>query len=258
MECGKEHNHDERYALIDHTHSEFNDTVAFRNQTDFHSQAIFHMELGLTDWETTGAATEDDKVWLHCESDNSGALRIEKNDGQAHTLAPLHCADITAEGNITCSTVNGINISTIKEEMFDMMYPVGTVYLSYNGSLPTLGSEIRGEWELIEEGRFLRSARDESGQGEQTGGSETHSHTTGDCTLTVSQIPSHSHAQYVTANSSGSALRRDYDGDGSCQPYAQGVNTGTTGGSQPHNHGSTSTESNLPPYFTVYMYKRVA
>ena len=29
-----------------HTHNEFNDTVAFRNQTDFHSQAIFHMELG--------------------------------------------------------------------------------------------------------------------------------------------------------------------------------------------------------------------
>ena len=139
-----------------------------------------------------------------------------------------------------------------------MMYPVGTVYLSYNGSLPTLGSEIRGEWELIEEGRFLRSARDESGQGEQTGGSETHTHTTGDCTLTVSQIPSHSHAQYVTANSSGSAARRDWTGDGSSTAYAQGVNTGATGGSQPHNHGSTSTESNLPPYFTVYMYKRVA
>lgn len=48
-------------------------------------------------------------------------------------------------------------------------------------------------------------------------------------TLTVNEMPSHSHGQYVTANSGGSAIRNDWTSDGSSLPYSQGVNTGGAG-----------------------------
>lgn len=49
-------------------------------------------------------------------------------------------------------------------------------------------------------------------------------------TLTINEMPSHSHAQYVTANSGGSAIRNDYVADASGLAYPQGQVTGSTGG----------------------------
>lgn len=52
---------------------------------------------------------------------------------------------------------------------------------------------------------------------------------------TVAELPSHSHDQYVTANSGGSSIRIDYKADASSVTYAQNQNTGATGGNQAHN-----------------------
>ena len=93
----------------------------FYKQVEFHAQAMFAFELGLDDWQKPSGDTplEDWRVCLHCESSNNGALRIEKNDGQAHSLAPLHCA------NITCGTVNGVNLSNLMENIFDILLEKG-------------------------------------------------------------------------------------------------------------------------------------
>ncbi|MGY4893537.1 MAG: tail fiber protein [Candidatus Saccharimonadota bacterium] len=48
-------------------------------------------------------------------------------------------------------------------------------------------------------------------------------------TLTTNEMPSHSHAQRVTANSGGSAIRNDWSSDGSSSPYTQGATTGSNG-----------------------------
>ncbi len=53
-------------------------------------------------------------------------------------------------------------------------------------------------------------------------------------TLTVNEMPSHSHAQYVTANSGGVAVRNDWSSDGSSMPYSQGINTSSTGSGAPY------------------------
>lgn len=55
-------------------------------------------------------------------------------------------------------------------------------------------------------------------------------------TLSLAEMPSHSHAQYVTANSGGTAIRRDYSSDGDGGAYPQGMNTGGAGSSAAHNN----------------------
>lgn len=61
-------------------------------------------------------------------------------------------------------------------------------------------------------------------------------------------MPAHRHAQYVTANSGGSAVRNDYSGDATGYFYPQGVDTAFTVTGKSHN--------NTPPYLSVYMWKR--
>jgi len=53
--------------------------------------------------------------------------------------------------------------------------------------------------------------------------------------LTVAEMAAHNHAEVVTANSGGSAIRNDYSADGAGGVYYQGINTGSAGGGQAFN-----------------------
>lgn len=53
-------------------------------------------------------------------------------------------------------------------------------------------------------------------------------------TLTVEEMPSHSHEQYVTANVGYTATRLDFNSEGNSERYPQ-CQTGEAGGDQPHN-----------------------
>lgn len=55
-----------------------------------------------------------------------------------------------------------------------------------------------GKWQRIK-GRFLLAADEENYPPGSTGGEATH-------TLTVAEMPAHSHAQYVTANSGSQGI----------------------------------------------------
>lgn len=86
----------------------------------------------------------------------------------------------------------------------------------------------------------------------ETGGSDTATFTmegtVGDCTLTIEQMPRHTHSNETYGDLVGA-------GQGQVQWYAtRQSTTGFTGGSQPHTHpieGTVSVERSLPPYYAL-------
>lgn len=122
-------------------------------------------------------------------------------------------------------------------EIMLTLYPVGAVYISVNSTSPA--SLFGGTWESIG-GRFLLGA-DATYTAGSTGGEAAH-------TLTVNEMPSHSHKIYM----SGIAGEGAFWGpnDVTPQSMASANSTDSNGGNQPHN--------NMPPYLAVNMWKRVS
>jgi len=135
----------------------------------------------------------------------------------------------------------------------DLFSAIGTAYGSGDGSttfnLPDL------------QDKFPRGKDSGASLGD-TGGAETvdlsHSHTTGDHTLTLDEMPAHDH--------DGTYATMEYPGAGSLtylKPFATGDTTVTDsqGGGSAHNHGATGSEGSsaqnvMNPYVVVnYMIK---
>ena len=116
-------------------------------------------------------------------------------------------------------------------------YPVGAIYISADSTSPA--SLFGGTWEQLKD-RFLLGAGDTYSAG-STGGEATH-------TLTVGEMPSHSHEVRCVRYRSGAGP--NVSGNGSLKYVHETFDTYSSGGDQPHN--------NMPPYFAVYMWKRIA
>ena len=134
----------------------------------------------------------------------------------------------------------------------DLIYPVGSIYMSVNATNPK--ELFGGTWEQIQ-GKFLLGMSSSYPAGSQ-GGEAEH-------TLTVEEMPSHRHpfagsgdfsnydGSYSSINKQGSAYSGEpglYNGaDYSSRGY---IAMQHAGGGQPHN--------NMPPYLAVYIWKRTA
>ena len=121
----------------------------------------------------------------------------------------------------------------------DNIYPIGSIFISTNTTNPS--TYFGGNWERIE-GRFLLAADDSTYKIGSTGGEAT-------VTLTVNQIPSHSHTLGFATQNNGSS----YDMPIRARAYgsaASNYSTSNAGGNQAHN--------NMPPYLVVYIWKRIS
>lgn len=131
-------------------------------------------------------------------------------------------------------------------------YPVGSIYLSVNDTSPA--ELFGGTWEQLKD-RFLLAAGDTYAAG-RTGGEAQH-------TLTVDEIPAHQHEEKIgdqsepqgvnvlkrkikNGTNSGAEIEARWQATG----LGDSVMTNYSGGSKPHN--------NMPPYLSVYMWKRIA
>ena len=101
-------------------------------------------------------------------------------------------------------------------------------------------------------GRFVMAA-DVTRPPGAIGGVEEHDHaiTVHPHTLTVEQMPSHTHNYGASATVVTSALQGETGGRGMVPDYPHNTTT-ANGGSQPHTHGaSSSSNSSLPPYYAL-------
>lgn len=133
----------------------------------------------------------------------------------------------------------------VKSDLLNMVYPVGSIYMSVNNVSPA--SFLGGTWEQIQ-GRFLLAA-DGAHPAGSTGGEETVS-------LTAEQNGPHQHMgltvdgtsiawTWPTVSIPGSGNNGTLTTDGTTVPVS-----GSSGGGAPHN--------NMPPYLAVYVWKRTA
>ena len=143
------------------------------------------------------------------------------------------------------------------------LYPVGSVYT--NASVSTNPATLLGfgTWTAFGTGRVLvgvdsgNTAFDTLGE---TGGSAdaivvSHTHT---ATSSVSD-PGHSHSILMsssqnTSNGTPSKLSTTQNQTGNTESATTGISVSTSISST----GSSATNANLPPYITVYMWKRTA
>ena len=154
------------------------------------------------------------------------------------------------------------------------IYPVGSIYMSVNNVDPSL--VFGGTWSQIKD-RFLLACGDTYNNGE-TGGAANHtpSGTVGNHTLTVEEMPAHTHVVEggTVALPSGQYIATSWEDLGveNASPTATDtrITGGTsgldidgtaksTGGGQAHNHSFTGISADtMPPYLAVNVWVRTA
>lgn len=172
-------------------------------------------------------------------SDNANVLKGNGTWGQVATQSIADSAVTTNKINAGAVTVAKLD----KSGLLDLFYPVGSYYET---SDTTFDPNVSWGGTWAEDTNGLATVAYDSAQTEfdtvgETGGEKTH-------TLVINEMPSHTHDQYVTANS-GPNPRSSYTGDGQFAAYYQ-CQTGYKGGDQPHN--------NLQPYIVVKRWHRTA
>ncbi len=144
--------------------------------------------------------------------------------------------------NTAVATLNAAKLD--KAELLDAVYPIGSLYMSVNAADPN--TLFGGTWERLKD-RFLLAAGDTYAAG-ATGGEAAH-------TLTVEEMPSHNHSLSDQIDKNSIKLGSmggdtNYALSKRAASYDHNLATNNTGGGAAHN--------NMPPYLTVYMWKRTA
>lgn len=134
--------------------------------------------------------------------------------------------------------LNALNPSGGGKAIVDIVYPVGSIYMSVNSTSPS--TLFGGTWEQLEN-RFLIGAGDTYTAGSK-GGEATH-------TLTRSELPG-SIAVIKYMNYGGAHFGTIVESN----PSAWTVATND----EDINISTGSAHNNLPPYIAVYMWKRTA
>ena len=153
--------------------------------------------------------------------------------------------------------LQGANTQKIKwSSLLNKLWPVGSIYQSTSSTSPA--SFLGGTWERIKD-RFLLAAGDTYSAG-STGGEAVH-------TLTVQELPEVSGT--VGFNSAGNKLglisSNEVNGVFSVGQMSDGEfyptgNSGGTKGARAFSFrlGGSAAHNNMPPYLTVYVWKRTA
>lgn len=225
--------------------------------------AVYEAEFSAVDTlgtvKTVTAMSGTAAVAFHLREGGQGAAfgKRAESDG-------FHCAwdaDFDGAVRVGSLTVGG-------KSLLDLVYPVGAVYMSLTSTSPA--TLFGGTWTAIE-GKFLLSA-DANHAAATTGGAESHS-------LTTAQLPAHSHRVlgYTDAENVGHDhgvpnIKTGQSGEYGAYAETWGYGSGSRDLNTyyvdiTHNHrvdiasqttGSGGAFSLMPPYLSVYMWRRTA
>lgn len=176
---------------------------------------------------------------------------------------------LDSDGNLIVNSITANNIggesTTDNQSICNLIYPVGSIYMSVNEVEPS--TLFGGTWEKLKD-RFLLGSGDTFSNGATGGNSET--------TLTVANLPKHSHSFSATTNSSGNhthtiagiagRVAGNWNGvvaSANCSDRAW--STCNTTGNHTHTVSGNTNEvgngdkfDNKPPYLVVNIWKRTA
>ena len=242
--------------------------------TDALSQADEHLRLIKSTLKSTfpsvtGAVTATHTAINTKVAEPVSAITSDGSSPSINTSAGVTAANLrtllgVTEGAITTATDSGGEVTPalatgitaaevwnlIKAEALNSTYPIGAIYTAITSGSPQ--AVFGGTWVSFGQGRvlvghddaaspdsdFVASSTD--GSSVLVGGAKTH-------TLSINEMPAHTHSINGVENPRGSGANGSEDGDSS---FTSSLTTNSTGGGQAHN--------NLQPYVVVYMWKRTA
>lgn len=132
-------------------------------------------------------------------------------------------------------------------ELLLAIYPIGSIYISVSSTSPA--SLFGGTWERIKD-VFLLAAGDTYEAG-ATGGEAAH-------TLTVAEMPSHHHALNTKYSTYTYNVGYGYTAANEVPLADEASGSKWTGRSQIIDEGGDQPHNNMPPYLSVYCWKRTA
>jgi len=182
----------------------------------FGQWAFYFMQGGVPSWESGIAYT---------------AGSFARHNGTTWTALKDSKGVEPAEGEYWHALSNFYTAGSLKTDLLNMVYPVGSIYMSAVNISPA--AFLGGTWQAIEQGRMLMAAGS-SWQAGTTGGAAYH-------TLTVQEMPAHDHSATETAAgahshgaSTGSAGAHAHSG--STNSTGNHYHTGTTSSAGGHSH----------------------
>ena len=172
-------------------------------------------------------------------------------NSKADTASPtLTGTPLAPTAAVATDTTQLATTAFVKDVLENYIYPVGSIY--FNMAVSTNPATLLGfgTWAAYAEGRVLVGFQS-SGTFDaldESLGAETS--TTGSHTLTIAEMPAHTHSTGIGTDLSGGSPTTTASG-GSI------VTSGSTGGGGGHTH-TTPAVSTLQPSVTVYIWKRTA
>jgi hypothetical protein len=195
--------------------------------------------LSTTGLATLNSATISGTSTLTTVDINGGAIdgtAIGANSASTVAATTLTATTVTATGNVNTSggelQIDGTNV-------LEKVYPVGSIYINATSATNPATLLGFGTWVAFGAGKVivgLDSSDTDFDTAEETGGAKTH-------TLSISEIPSHTHSLSTSDNPGGTGAIEVAGGAPTSTQTTQ-----ATGGGGAHN--------NLQPYIVAYMWKR--
>lgn len=144
-------------------------------------------------------------------------------------------------------------IKELDDNLFDKIYPIGSIYMSMNSTDPSI--LFGGTWQQIKDTFLLACGDTYNSDGDVA----TAQHGSADATLVSHQHGTSNSGEYFVTSESDGANNTRVTYSSSGNRYVDGMTTSST----PFHHrvgtgyvGSSGTGKNMPPYIAVYMWKR--